>query len=169
MAIIETDITKNLSGGASNANVNASLGGAISSTTIVDNTLNNLFAYASGAESDAGSVKYRAFFVKNTHATLTYENAIVWISSNTPSATTAVTIGLALETGSPIDTIVNEDTAPDPAVTFTTADGVLNALNVGSLAPGASKGIWVKWTITAGTVAVNDTMTIEVRGETQAG
>jgi hypothetical protein len=166
MAIVACDITKNLSGGASNSDVNASLGGIISSTVIVDNTLNNLFAYAPGSESTAGSVKYRAFFVRNTHATLTYENAVIWISSNSTSATTEVKIALADETGSPIETIVNEDTAP-VGPTFSTANGVGNALTVGSLAPGESKGIWVQWTITAGTVAVNDAMTIQVRGETQ--
>ena len=167
MAIVESDIKKLLSGGAGNTDPNASLGGAVSSTEIVDNSLNNLFAYAPGSEAEAGSVKYRAFFIKNNHATLTYEDTLIWISSNTTSATTEVQIGLALEDGSPIDTIANEDTAPDPAVTFSTADGVGNALNIGDLAAGAVKGIWVKWTITAGTSAVNDAMTITVRGETQ--
>jgi predicted outer membrane repeat protein len=168
MAIVSTDIKKYLSGGAGNSNVAASLGGAISSTEIVDNTINNLFALAAAAESEAGSIKYRGFFVKNTHGTLTAKAAKIYISSNTPSADTTVTIGLDLSSGSPMDDIANEDTAPSPTVTFSTADGVGNALTIGDLAPGASQGIWVKWTITAGAAAVNDAMTITVKAETEA-
>lgn len=168
MAIVAGDVKKYLSGGAANADPNASLGGAISSTEIVDDSLNNLFALAPASEAEAGSTKYRAFFVKNTHATLTLKSAVIYISSNTPSGDTQVQIGLALEDGSPIDTIANENTAPDPAVSFSTADGIGNALSIGDLAPGASKGIWVKWVTNAGAAAVNDEVTIAIKGETEA-
>jgi len=168
MAIVASDVKKYLSGGAGNSNPAASLGGVISSTEVVDNTLNNLFALAPASEADAGSIKYRGFFIKNTHATLTYKSVVIYISSNTPSGSTEVKIGLALEDGSPMDTIANEDTAPDPAVTFSTADGIGNALSIGDIAPGASKGIWVKWDITAGAAAVNDAVTVAIKGETEA-
>lgn len=168
MSIISTDIKTLLSGGAGNSDPNASLGGVVSSTEIVDNTVNNLFALATAAEADAGSVKYRGFFVKNTHATLTYTSPKIYISSNTPSATTAVTVALAAETGSPMDTIANEDTAPDPAVSFVTAVDFANGLSLGDLAPGEVKGVWVKWTINAGTVATDDEMTFTIKGETSA-
>lgn len=169
MAIAATDIKKLLSGGASNADPNASLGGVISSTEIVDNTINNLFAYAPASESEAGSAKYRAFFIKNTHATLTAIDVKIYISSNTPSADTEVKIALADEAvgTDTIETIVNEDTAPS-GPTFVTADGIGNALTVGDVAPGEMKGIWVKWTITAGATSVNDVMTITGRLETEA-
>lgn len=167
MPIVTSDIKFYLSGGASNTNTNASLGGVISSTEVVDNSINNLFALALGTESDAGSTKYRAFFVKNTHATLTYTTPKLYISSNTPSATTAVTVALADETGSPIETIANEDTAPVGPV-FVTAVDYANGISIGSLAPGETKGIWVKWVINAGTVAVLDTVTFSVQGETLA-
>ena len=169
MAIVATDIKKYLSGGAANANPNAALGGAISATEIVDNTINNLFAAAPGSESAAGSVKYRAFFIKNTHATLTYQGAVIYISSNTPSSDTTVKIALADEavgTGT-IETIANEDAAPVGPV-FSLANGVGNAITIGDVAPGEMKGIWVEWTLGAATVAVNDEMTITLRGETEA-
>jgi len=166
--IESTDIKFLLSGGATNADTNTSLGGVVSSEEIVNDTVNNLFALAPGDESSAGSTKYRGFFVKNNHGTLTLTAPKIYISSNTPSTTTAVTVALALETGSPMDTITNEDTAPSPAVTFVTAVDFANGLSFGDLAPGAVKGIWVKWVIDAGTVATADTMTFTVIGETEA-
>jgi len=167
MPIVETDIKKYLSGGAGNTDPNASLGGVISSVEIVDNTVNNLFALAAATEAEAGSIKYRAFFIKNTHATLTYTTPKLYISSNTPSATTTVTVALADETGSPIETISDEDTAP-VGPTFVTAVDYANGISLGSLAPGESKGVWVKWTIDAATVATDDVMTFTVKGETAA-
>lgn len=167
MPIIATDIKKYLSGGAANADPNASLGGAISSVEVVDDSANNLFALALASEADAGSVKYRAIYIKNTHATLTYKSAKVYIDTNTPSSTTAVQIALADESGSPIETIANENTAPVGPV-FSDANGYANGLNIGDLAPGASKAIWIKYTITAGTEAVNDQFIIGVKGETEA-
>lgn len=168
MPIVDTDVKCLISGGAGNTNPNASLGGEVSVTEIVDNTVNNLFALAPASEAEAGSIKYRGFFVKNTHATLTLTAPKIYISSNTPSGTTAVTVALAAETGSPMDTIANEDTAPDPAVSFVTAVDFANGLSLGDLAPGEVKGVWVKWTINAGTVATDDQMTFAVKGETQA-
>jgi len=168
MAIISSDIQFLLSGGAANSDVAASLGGVVSSVEIVDNTVNNLFAFAGAAESDAGSTKYRGFFVKNNHGTLTLTAPKIYISSNTPSATTAVTVALAAETGSPMDTIATENDAPSPAVSFVTAVDFANGLALGDLAPGAVKGVWVKWVIDAGTAATADAMTFTVKGETEA-
>ena len=169
MSIQSTDIKKLLSGGASNSDPNASLGGAISSVEIVDDTINNLFATAGAAESLSGSTKYRAFFIKNTHATLTAYSVVIYISSNTPSTDTSVEIAIADEAVGvgTIETIADEDTAPT-GPTFSVADGVVNAISIGDIAPGEMKGIWVKWILGASTVAVNDTMTITARVETEA-
>lgn len=167
MPIVASDIKIYLSGGAANSDPNAALGGAISSVELVDNTINNLFALATASEADAGSVKYRAIFIKNMHATLTLTAPKVYIDTNTTSPTTAVQIALADETGSPIETVGNEDTAPT-GPTFSTADGYANSLSLGSLAPGETKAIWLKYTITALTEAIVDELTIGVKGETEA-
>lgn len=167
MPIVATDIKIYLSGGGANSNPNASLGGAISSVQLVDNTVNNLFALAAAAESEAGSVKYRAVFIKNTHATLTLTTPKVYIDSNTTSGTTNVQIALADETGSPIETVVNEDTAPS-GPSFSDASGYSGGLSLGSLAPGETKAIWLKYVVTAATEAIADQLTIGVKGETEA-
>jgi hypothetical protein len=166
MAIASSDIKVYLSGGSGNTDPNAALGGAISTTELVDNTLHNLFAKVSAAEALAGSTKYRGIYIKNTHGTLTYEDAVAYISTNTTSTDTAATISVADEGKSAsMQTIVNEDTAPIGEV-FVTADGVANGLSIGSLAPAEYWGVWIKRVVTAGATAFGaDTLTLGIRGE----
>jgi hypothetical protein len=165
MPISSSDIQKFLSGGSANTNPNASLGGIISNTQIVDNTLNNLFDVVVGSESKAGDVEYRCYYVKNNHATLTLMNPGVYIQSNTPSPTTEVKVSVASEVGSPVQSIPNENTAP-ATQTFVLADGEANIVTFGDLAPGEVKAIWVEWTIGADTEAILDQVEIVVRGDT---
>jgi hypothetical protein len=168
MAILTTDIKIYHSGGASNSDPNASLGGVISSTVITDGALHNLFDKVSGAEALAGDTEYRCLFVKNTHATLTYQSAKVYIDTNTPSTDTDITISVATETGSPVQTVANENTAPT-GQSFSSAAGTGNALTIGDLAAGASKAIWVKRVVTAGAVAYsNDSFILKFEGDTDA-
>jgi hypothetical protein len=56
------------------------LGGYRSSDEIVTDTDENLFDNVSAAESEIGDTEYRAFLVKNTHATLSFTSAKVYIS-----------------------------------------------------------------------------------------
>jgi hypothetical protein len=139
--IESTDIKVYLSGGAGNTSPAASLGGAISSTELTDNSLHNLFAKVGAAEALTGSTKYRGIYIKNNHATLTAESALAYISSQTTSPDSAITISIADEGKSAsMQTIVNEDTAPTGEV-FVTADGVGNGLSMGDLAPGEYYGV----------------------------
>lgn len=165
--ITSSDIKKYLSGGAANADPDAALGGAISSVEVVDDTLSNLFDRVAGSESLAGDTEYRAIFIKNTHATLIYQDAVIYISSNTPSTDTTVAIALADEavgTGT-IETIANENTAP-VGPTFSSPSTALTGLSIGDLAPGEMKGIWVRWVISPNAAAVLDQCTLTISGET---
>lgn len=168
MAIVAGDIKKYLSGGAANADPNAALGGAISSVEIVDDTLSNLFDTVTAAETSAGDIEYRAFFVKNTHATLTYEDVVVYISSNTTSPDTTVAIAIADEAVGvdTIETIADESTAPS-GPTFSSPSTAASGLTIGDMAPGEMKGIWVRWTVTANADAVLDAVSITTSGGTQ--
>lgn len=154
MSIIAENLDFFLSGGAANSDVDASLGGAKSSVELVDNTLNNLFDDVSGAEHTAGDIEYRCIFIKNSNGSDTAYNSKVYIDTNTPGVDSAITIGLDLTgKGDVADTVADEDTAPDPAVTFVTADGYANALDLGNLAAGESYPIWIKRVISAGSTA----------------
>lgn len=167
MPIIASDIKCFISGGAANTNPNASLGGIISTTELTDNSLHNLFAKVGAAEALAGSVKYRGVYIKNTHATLTYEAVLAYISSQTTSPDTSIKIALAGEgAGATMETIANEDTAPVGEV-FVTADGVANGLSMGDLGVAVRYGVWIQRTVTAGATAFgSDTTIVATRGET---
>jgi len=169
MPITSTDLKFHLSGGAANSDPNAALGGAISTTQIVDATVANLFDNVSSAESAAGDTEYRCFYVKNTHATLTLQAAKVYIQTNTPSADTSAEIGLGTSAVNGTEqTVANESTAPS-GVTFSTAAGSGNALSIGNIPAGQHKAIWLKRIVNAAAAAYNsDSVIIRVEGDTAA-
>lgn len=148
------------------------LGGAITATELTSNSLHNLFDAVSGAEASAGDTEYRAFYIKNDHATLTWQNVKVWIQSNTTSTDDTLTIGLDLAgviSSGAGDSIADESTAPDPAVTFSTADGVGNALTIGDMAAGSYILIWVKRVVSSSAAAVSaNAATLGWTGDTEA-
>lgn len=141
MPLVASDIVKRLSGGASNSDVNLSIGGIKSSTAIADATLHNLFD---------------CFYFHNAHASLTALSSKVWIQTNTPSTGTTVEIGLGAAAVSATETAVaNESTAP-AGVTFTaTAIDLATGLLIGDIPFGQHKAVWVKRVISASSPAFN--------------
>jgi hypothetical protein len=167
--IVANDILYRLSGGAANSSIAASLGGIMSTTTIIqDNNANNLFPKTTGAQSTAGITRFRGFYVLNNHASLDLENAIIWIDSETVHTGVDVEIGLALEAVNvTMDSITTEIEVPSPAVTFADAATVGAALAIGTIPFGQMKGIWVKQVIDPATAAKTDyAFVIKVRGDT---
>lgn len=163
MVIASTDIVFRLSGGAANSNVNASLGGAKSSTALVDNTINNLFADSLGPESVAGSIKYRAIYVHNNHGSLTMQNSKVYITTNTPSTDTTfdVAVGTAAINGTE-QTVANEDTAPS-GVSWGANSTYATGYSLGNIPFGQHIAVWFRRTVTAGASAANsDSVVFEV-------
>lgn len=158
MSILASDIKFFLSGGAANESPAASLGGIISSTAIVDDTLNNLFDDVTGAEHTVGDTNYRCIYVKNDSAEEA-QNVRIYIDTNTQAVDDTINIGKDLAgagdgaTTGVADTIADESTAPDPAVTFTTAADYTNAIVLGTLTAGQVIGVWIKRIVTAGTTA----------------
>jgi hypothetical protein len=174
MAIVATDLKFFLSGGASNANPAASLGGVISSNQVGS----NLFDDISTAEAAVGATEYRALYVKNTNATDTAYAVKVWIASNTTATSTAIQIALAAEgvantvetvSASPIAGPIGSGVSPMVAPTFDDAEDEANCLTIGNLTPGQAHAVWIKRVVTATTVAfANDTTTLRVKGNTAA-
>lgn len=162
MSILATDLKCFLSGGTGNTSPDASLGGVISTTAVVDDTLHNLFDEVTGDEHTAGETNYRCIYFKNDSAETAY-NAKLWIESNSTGVDSAITIGLDLGgLNATADTIADEDTAPDPAVTFSTAAGQANALQLGDIPTGQVYSIWIKRVITSGsTPQANDTAVLK--------
>lgn len=164
MPIVAADIKLYLSGGAANSDVNASLGGAISTTEVVDNNLHNLFDVVSSAEASAGDTEYRCIYVKNTHGTLDWQSVKAWISTQ---STAAIAIALAGEgLNGTAETIADESTAPvGESFTSPTSEGA--GLSMGTMAAGDTYPIWIRRTVTAAQSALsNDTAALTFKGDT---
>ncbi len=164
MPIVASDIKFRLSGGSSNPDPNASLGGAKSS----NDAGNNLFDDVGSAESVPGDVEYRCIYVHNAHASLALQNAVVWIQANTSSGDTQVAIGLGSSAINGTEqTVADENTAPT-GVTFSEPVNQGAGLAIGNLPSGQHKAVWVRRTINAAAAASNDTYTLRVGGDTAA-
>ena len=161
MAIVSTDMQYRLSGGASNSDTAASLGGAKSSVAA-----SNYFDDVSSAEASAGDVEYRCVYVHNAHGTLSLIGAKVFIQTNTPSSDTDVAIGLGSSAINGTEqTVADESTAPS-GVTFSAPTTFAGGLAIGDLAAGAHKAVWVRRTVNAGAAAYADSFTLRVQGDT---
>jgi len=165
MPIVATEVQYRLSGGAANADPLLSLGGTKSSTAFGA----NFFDDVTSAQSAAGSVEYRCLYVNNSNATLVYQNAVIWIQANTPSADTTLDIGIGTSAINGVEqTTANEATAPT-GVTFTAPSAFAAGLVLGSLPAGQHRAVWVRRTVNVGAAAINsDTYTLRVQGDTAA-
>jgi hypothetical protein len=166
--IAASDIKYRLSGGAGNADPNASLGGAKSSTEITDNVDNNLFDDVSGAEHAAGDIEYRCYYIHNGHGSLTLTGALAWIQSDTSGAESDISIGVgSAAVNGTEQTIANESTAPADVTFSDAAVSRATGLALGDLPPGQHKAVWVRRTITAGTTPqAADTCSVQAGGDT---
>lgn len=180
MPIASTDILFKFSttaGAAGNTTAGGgagtSLGKYVSTTQIVDATLDNLFPDITGDENAASNVDYQAIFVHNAHATLTLQNAVAWLSAEVAGgATTAVGVDTtaASAVGSATAqalTIANKNTAP-AAVAFSAPTTKAAGVALGSIGPGQVKAIWVRRTAANTAALNNDGVTIRVEGDTAA-
>lgn len=162
MPIIASEIQYRLSGGAANADANASLGGA-KSTQVVPA---NLFDDVSSAESAAGDVEYRCFYVHNNNGSLALQNAKIWIQTNTTGNRLAIGVGTAAINNTE-QTVANESTAPS-GVAFSQPANLAAGLDLGTIPAGQHKAVWVRRTVAAATPANNDTYLLRVQGDTAA-
>lgn len=162
MPIVASDIKYRLSGGASNTDGNASLGGAKSSTEAPAGYFDNV----SSAEAAAGDAEYRLIYVHNNHGSLAMLGAKIWIASQTPSAETTVDIGLGTSAVNGTEqTVANESTAPS-GVSFSAPADFASGLALGDIPAGQHKAVWVRRTVTAGAAAANDGFTLRVQSDT---
>lgn len=168
MAIVTGDIKFYLSGGAGNADPNASLGGLISSTEVSGTALNNIFDDVSGDESTPGDTEYRGIYVKNTHGSLTLQGAKLWLESEVGSGAN-IAIALAGEgLNGTMETIATESAAP-VGESFTSPTTKGTGLSLGDIPFGQKYGFWLRRTVGAATPAqAADGVTPRVEGDTAA-
>lgn len=136
-----------LTGGASNSDPNASLGGVRSSNAISATAMNNLFDNVSPDEASAGDTEYRALDLYNS-GDATATNVVMFFDPNSSSADTALTVATE---ASPIDSttsIADESTAPAGSPTYTApTSGAKKSLP--DIAAGSACRLWLKRVVTA--------------------
>lgn len=138
-----------LTGGASNSDPDASLGGVSSSVALSGTAMNNLFDNVSPSERTAGDTEYRALTLVNT-GDATAEGVALYMDSETSNADTALDFGLDSGT----QTIGDEDTAPSsPTISFAHYTSA-SKLDISDINFGNEQRIWVKRIVQAG--AAND-------------
>jgi len=180
MAIVASDILFRLStttgsvGNSTSSTPAASLGKYVSTTALTDATLNNLFDDVSGSENTALESEYRCLFVYNSHATLTFQNVVVWLDSQVAGGAD-VAIGVDTTAASALNassaqalTIANEDTAPAGVTFSTTAVSKATGLALGDIPASSVKAIWIRRTTTNSSPLSNDGAVIAVSGDTAA-
>lgn len=178
MAITATDILFKFSVSAAAGDTTAgtaatSLGDQLSTTQITDATLHNLFDVVSGDENTASEAEYRCIFVHNNHATLVWENVVVWLSAEVAGGAIA---SISLDTtgvtakgsaSAQAKTIADENTAP-ATQTFTAPTTKGTGLAIGNIAAGSCAGIWIRRTAGNTAAVDNDGVTIRCEGDTAA-
>jgi len=164
MPISASDIKFRLSGGGSNADQNASLGGAKSSTE----ASSALFDNVSSGEASAGDTEYRCIYVHNAHGTLTMLGTKIWIQANTPSGDTAMEIsaGTSAINGTE-QTVADENTSP-AGTSFSSAANEGAAISLGDIPAGQHKAVWIKRIVSAAAAAAADTANFRVKCDTLA-
>jgi hypothetical protein len=161
MPITTTELEVHLSGGGGNSDPNASLAGIISTTILVDATLNNLFDDVSGSESNAGDVEYRHVYVKNADPSLTAQTPRVYISQDSTGTGDEIDIALGNAANGATETaIANESTAPSPTLTFTHPTTYGSGLAPSNVTFGSYFSLWVKRTVQAAGAAKNNNTAI---------
>ena len=157
--MISTDIKLYLSGGTLNTDPNLSLGGTISNTQ-VGTAIHQLFDLVSPAEALSGDIEYRCIWAKNIHVSETLYGAKLFVSLETTSTSTVVALAYDA-TGTQV--IVNESTVPI-GLTFSTPYSYATGIDFGDMAPGSTKMIWVKWSVTAGALKMIDAGQLTITG-----
>lgn len=163
MPLSQADIELRLSGGATNTNPNASLGGTMSSQVLITDEINNAWDDISGIEASIGDVEYRCFYVVNKSTQFYWRDVRIWVSQQTPSATEDVAIGLGVKPATATSGItfdeqllVDESTTPSGVAFSTISNNSADALSLNDIPPGYHKGIWVKRTVLPGTESKTD-------------
>ncbi len=129
-----------LTGGASNADPDASLGGVMSSEELSETPLNNLFDDIDPDQAEVGVTEYRAIGLYND-GDADAVGIEMWFVSDSASPDTSVSVGVDA-TGT--QSIADEEDAPDsPTISFS-QPGSGSTLSLDDIEPGEERRIWFK-------------------------
>jgi hypothetical protein len=151
-----------LTGGASNADPDASLGGVHSSEIISGTALNNLFDDVSVSEASAGDTEYRALDLYNS-GDESATGVVIYMSTETSSSDTSLDFGISDTDEIDDTTSVADESTPPSAHTF---GHYLTGsrLSLAEIPAGSYARVWFKRIVDASAVNTsndNGTFTVE--------
>lgn len=144
-----------LSGGASNTNPAASLGGAMSFYAPRQHIRGSVFADLTEAQRVAGLDAYRCIYLANTHPMLSMANLTIWLDGLPANVATTMTIGADPAGVNGTATTVGAETTAPGGVTFSGPTSYGAGINLGTLDPGDFVAVWIRRNITAGATATS--------------
>lgn len=180
MPIASTDIrfkysvTTGSAGNTTAGTAAGSNGRYISTTDLVDATLQNLFPDVTGDENAAQNVDYKCIFVHNAHPTLTLQRTVVWLVSEVAGgADTAIALDLIgvvpVGQGAPqAATIASKNNAPTGTTAFAAPTTKATGLAIGDIPAGSCIAVWVRRSAKNSPAQNNDGVTLRVEGDTAA-
>ena len=172
--VVAGDIDLVLSGGVSNTDPAASLGGAKSTqagAVVADDVANEVFHDIASDDASAGITLYSGLYYENTNVSDDYLDPVIYFSSQTSSGDTSAEMAIADEdVDTTIETIANEETAPSgPSFSAPGSVGAglaIGATGDGDLAATEYRGWWLKYIVSSSASAATDTMTVAIQGDT---
>jgi len=165
MSVVTSDIGMFLTGGSSNTDPNASLGGNVSSTEVVSNQLHKLFRRITESEASSGVTLYRCVAIKNKHLTEDMRNVVFYMVYDTTSGDSLALYSKAQSSKNVIETAVaNEFTAPTGGnINFIAALNRSGGISLGDLQAGEFINVWIRYTVQPGSeVFPNDEFKMRV-------
>jgi hypothetical protein len=142
-----------LSGGATNSDPELSLGGAKSATLAYEGDASGLFGGISDAERLAGTVQYRMVYVESSTAATGLK---LFVETETALTTTTVGLGWAVAGINETEAAIANELAAPPGVTFEEVNGAETATSGGDFAAGDTRGLWIRYTVEAGSLAIDE-------------
>lgn len=140
MVVLEEQVQFRLSGGASNLNPFASLGGVMSSQQIKDDSLDGFIDQISITQRDTGHTDYYCFYVHNASSVSQMTTAKIWFTVM-PSIM-SMAIGSAAVGGT--EQTIATDTTPPASVTFSQPTTLTDGLSLGNIPALSFKSVWVR-------------------------
>lgn len=179
MAILSTDLvwysstTQGVAGGTLPwSGPGTSLGKYISTTPIVDSTVENLFKNVAGDENVSSLTTYQCVFIANNNFSIKLTGAVVWIVAKVTSGTT---ISIAKDVIGPVsisslsaqaDQIPLPTVAPKQVGIFSTPLTKNSGIPLGDIGPGQCAAVWIARNANNTPALLSDGVTLRIEGGT---
>lgn len=140
MVVVPENVQIRLSGGSTNQNPFASLGGAKSTTQMRDDLLDALFDPISVSQRLVGHTDYFCIYVHNNSGTSQIGNCKIWFTV----VPTYIAMGLGTSAVGGLEQTIANDVTPPAGIIFSQPATEDNALVIGNIAFGSHKAIWFR-------------------------